>query len=37
MEGYFLFLKYKWPIGKEIFSNTEIESEHCLLVEMFTG
>lgn len=33
----FLFLKYKWPIGTEILTNTKIEPEHCLLVEMFTG
>lgn len=36
-EECFLFLKYKWPIGKEIFTNTEIEPEHCVLVGMFTG
>ena len=33
----FLLLKYKWPNGKEIFTNTKIKPEHCLLVEMFTG
>lgn len=29
----FLTVKWKWPIGKGIFTNTKTETGHCLLVE----